>query len=91
MPQPMPLSEMANATVFHLSKYSLITSTAGMKVLPRPKPIISEKVKNKYSTLVAKELRQKPNVAIKAPIIITRRLPCCLHKILPIKPEERKK
>ena len=58
----------------------------GMKEIPNPDPIMSENVKNKNSTPVAKELSPKPRVAIDAPHIMMRRYPYRLHKMLPIKP-----
>jgi len=61
-------------------------STAGINVMPSPHPIIKENVANKNSIFVANELRQKPIMPIREPAIITRRFPCCLHKILPNKP-----
>ena len=53
MPHPTPESERPNAMVFLVSKYSLIISTAGTKVMPRPLPIRRLKVKNKYSMVGA--------------------------------------
>jgi hypothetical protein len=75
IPHPTPLRDKPKAIFFLMSKYSLTISTAGIKVMPKPHPIIKEKVANKYSILVARELKQKPRVPIREPAIITRRCP----------------
>ena len=76
--------------VFRVSKYSLMISTAGTNVMPKPEPIIRLKVKNKYSMVGAQKLRQKPSVPINAPTMMTFLLPQCLQRRLPSKPEKSK-
>ena len=53
MPQPTPLKDKPKAMVFLESKYSLMISTAGTKVMPKPLPINRLKVRNKYSIVGA--------------------------------------
>jgi hypothetical protein len=87
IPQPTPLKDRPKARVLFSSKYSLTTDTAGIKVMPMPKPTIPENDKNRYSTEVAKELRANPAEANKDPHIMIFLLPYLNSTTLPNNPE----